>query len=136
MTQTSYLCHPHNSSCYSDCQYSRVVSKQAHKGSLTPLASPKQTATDEQAPLPIVLEEKDDKVELRDADHLVDVAPTPVPARAPSPKTRSGAKLVASRCQAHEVVCSRDITGSRTDSTARLFLFARWCYRGLCKQGG
>ncbi|KAF1346933.1 hypothetical protein BDV97DRAFT_358162 [Delphinella strobiligena] len=65
------------------------------KASLTPLASPKQTATDKKAPLLDVLKEEDEKVALRDADHHVDVSPTPVPARAPSPKTRSGPKRVA-----------------------------------------
>ncbi|KAL1311837.1 hypothetical protein AAFC00_001912 [Neodothiora populina] len=65
------------------------------KASATPLASPKQNATDDKKPILELLQKDSEKVELRDADHLVDVAAPVVPIRAPSPKTKAGPKRVA-----------------------------------------
>lgn len=67
------------------------------KASITPIASPKQGATDTKKQLPDLTTDESEKVELRDADHLIDVAAPVVPVRAPSPKTKTknGPKRVA-----------------------------------------
>lgn len=61
------------------------------KSSLTPIASPRPVATDEKSPIPELASTDREKVEVRDADHLVGVTPI----RAPSPKTKAGPKRVA-----------------------------------------